>query len=52
MDWGVGCFFLFSIGLVFGGLFLEYRKNQLNHLERMAAIEKGISPAKLDERPL
>ena len=51
MDWGVACFFLFSASLVLGGLFLEHRKNQLSHLERMAAIEKGISPASLDERP-
>ena len=52
MDWGVACFFLFSAGLVLGGLLLEYRKNHLSHLERMAAIEKGIPPASLDERPL
>lgn len=52
MDLGDACFFLFSVALVFGGLFLEYRKNQLSHLERLAAIEKGIRPASLDERPL
>jgi hypothetical protein len=52
MDWGVAYFAFFSIGLVLCGLFLEYRKNKLIHLERMAAIAKGMPPASPDERPL
>jgi hypothetical protein len=52
MDWDVAYFALFSIGLVLCGLFLEFRKNKLIHIERIAAIEKGMPPASLDERPL
>jgi hypothetical protein len=52
MDWGAICFALFCVGLVSGGFFLMHRENKLVHLERMAAIEKGMLPASLDERPL
>ena len=52
MDWGITCFLFFSAVLVLGGVFIEHRKSKLIHLERMAAIEKGVSPASLTERPL
>ncbi len=52
MDWDAVYFFLFAIGLVLCGSFLEYRRNKLIHLERMAAIEKGMPPSILNERPL
>ena len=52
MDWGSTCFFLFCAVVVLCGAAFDYRKNKLIHIERMAAIEKGMSPARLNERPL
>ena len=52
MDWGSACFFLFCAVVVLCGAAFDYRKNRLIQIERMAAIEKGILPARLNERPL
>jgi hypothetical protein len=52
MDWDSTCFFLFCAVAVLGGAAFDYRKKKLLYLERLAAIEKGISPESLSERPL
>jgi hypothetical protein len=52
MDWVSICFFLFGGFVVLCGVALEYRKKELTHRERLAAIEKGIVLASLNERPL
>jgi hypothetical protein len=52
MDWNSACFFLFCAVAVLGGAACDYRKRKLLYLERLAAIEKGISPESLSERPL
>lgn len=52
MDWDTTCFFLFSAVAVLCGAVYDYRKKELMHRERLAAIEKGIVPASLNERPL
>ena len=51
MDLGSACFFLFCAVAVLGGAAFDYRKKKLLYLERLAAIEKGISPESLSERP-
>ena len=52
MDWDSACFFLFCAVAVLGGAAFDYRRKKLLHVERLAAIEKGISPESLSERPL
>ena len=52
MDWGSACFFLFCAAAVLGGAAFDYRKRKLLYLERLSAIEKGISLESLSERPL
>jgi hypothetical protein len=52
MDWVSICFFLFVAFVVLCGVALDYRKKELMHRERLAAIEKGIVPASVNERPL
>ena len=52
MDWDAACFFLFCAVAALGGATFDYRKKKLLHLERLAAIEKGISTETLSERPV
>ncbi len=52
MDWDFAFFFLFCAVVVLCGAAFDYRKSKLIHIERMAAIEKGMVPARLNERPL
>jgi hypothetical protein len=52
LDWDSTCFFLVCAVAVMCGAALDYRKRELMHRERLAAIEKGIVPASLNERPL
>jgi hypothetical protein len=55
MDWGSTCFFLFCAVVVLCAVVFDYQKNKLIHpihLERMSAIEEGIPPTVLNERPI
>jgi len=52
MDWDSTYFFLFCAVAVLCGAASDYRKKELMHRERLAAIEKGMVPASLNERPL
>ena len=52
MDWDSAYFLLFCTVAVLVGAAFDYRKKKLLYLERLAAIEKGISPESLNERPL
>jgi len=51
MDWDFAYFVLALCPLLLCVGYFEYRKSKLLHMERMAAIEKGLSPASLNERP-
>ena len=51
MDWEFAGFLLWVGVMVIAVVFAEHQKNKLVHLERMAAIEKGLAPASLTELP-
>jgi hypothetical protein len=52
MDWDFAGLMLLVCLMVLCAAFTEYRKNKLIHLERMAAIEKGLPPGSPNKRPL
>ena len=51
MDWDFFYFLLAFCPLVLIVLYFEYRKTKLLHLERMAALERGLQPALAYDRP-